>query len=159
MQSQGVSLNLRMRYTWCLSFVWAGLNSSVTPAVLNDLFTGDKLQLLSLGPTYLLPHYTFPNTLRLTHKSPRRFLASHALPLAWKSHFLLCFHCWHQISSLSTVQAKTMILCFCSLTCHIELSQGNSFSSWSYSIYKSNSLTLQDPQGQALWIHLWIPPN
>lgn len=75
-----VSLILRMSNVWSLSFIWAGLSSSVTPAVLNDLFTGGKLQLLSLGPTYLLPHHTFPNTLRLTHRSPQRFLASHKFP-------------------------------------------------------------------------------
>ena len=75
-----VSLNLRMRYKWSLSFIWAGLNSSLTLVVLNDLFTGDKLQLPNLGPTYLLPHYTFPNTLRLNHKSPQRFLDSHKFP-------------------------------------------------------------------------------
>ena len=39
---------------WSLSFIWAGL--SLFYYILSQcLSTGDKLQLLSLGPIYLLP--------------------------------------------------------------------------------------------------------
>ena len=48
-------LDLEMRNMWSLSFIWAGLSSSLAPAILDYLSTGDKLQLPSLGLIYLLP--------------------------------------------------------------------------------------------------------
>ena len=48
-----VFLMWRMMNMW--SFIWAGLNSSLTSAILDYLSTGDKLQLLSLGPICVLP--------------------------------------------------------------------------------------------------------
>ena len=36
-------------------FYLGGLSSSLPPAILEYLSTGDKLQLVSLGPIYLLP--------------------------------------------------------------------------------------------------------
>ena len=43
-----VSLILRMSNIWSLSFIWAGLSSSLAPAVLEYLSIGDRLQLLCL---------------------------------------------------------------------------------------------------------------
>ena len=43
-----VSLILRMRNIWSLSFIWAGLSFSLALAVLEYLSIGDRLQLLSL---------------------------------------------------------------------------------------------------------------
>ena len=42
---------------WSLSFIWAGLILSNYPSIMEYLSTGDKLQLLSLGPMYLLRQY------------------------------------------------------------------------------------------------------
>ena len=39
-----------------LSHIWARLSSSLTPAILDYLSTGEDLWLLSLGPIHLLPH-------------------------------------------------------------------------------------------------------
>ena len=45
---------------YVVSFIWAGLSLSYYPVIifiLEYLSTGDKLQLLSLGPIYLLLHF------------------------------------------------------------------------------------------------------
>ena len=50
-----ISLTLRMRNMWSLSFICAGCSFSLAPAILEYLSTGDKPQQLSLRPNYLLP--------------------------------------------------------------------------------------------------------
>ena len=47
------------KYVVSLSLIWAGLSSSLTPAILEYLSTGDRLQWLSLRPMYLLPQNFF----------------------------------------------------------------------------------------------------
>ena len=43
-----VSLIMRMKNIWSLSFIWAGLSSCLALAVLEFLSIGDRLQILSL---------------------------------------------------------------------------------------------------------------
>jgi len=53
-----VSLTLRIRYKW--SFIsYVGRAQLLSPAVMEYMSTREKLQLLSLGPIYLLPEYRF----------------------------------------------------------------------------------------------------
>ena len=62
MYSWKFSLSSRMRNTWSLSFIWAGLSSSFAPAVLEYLSTGDNSSCPAWGPSisYLnsCPHWS-----------------------------------------------------------------------------------------------------
>ena len=56
MHSLGVSELKKEKYVVSLSFIWAGLRSSASAIIfiLEYVSTGDRLQLLSLGPIYLV---------------------------------------------------------------------------------------------------------
>ena len=60
-----VSLTSRMSSMYSLSFIWARLSLWCNPLaiifILKYLFTGETLQLLNLGPIYLLTQFNFVN--------------------------------------------------------------------------------------------------
>lgn len=87
MQSQGGVLELRMRCS-DLSYLGRAQLSSLTPVVLNDLFTGDQTPAASPGATYLFTPTTHFEHIEAHSQKPSKISGfsqiSHALPLAWK---------------------------------------------------------------------------
>ena len=86
-------------------------------------------------------------------RKPSKILGSHNSPcfsLSLGNPFLSLLSLLKSNTISSNCAGRNNDSGFCSLTCHIALSQGNSFILLSYSIYKSISVTGKIPQRQAL---------